>query len=182
MLYIFDKEENLLEVITEYEEFDYNKKLNSERSLSFEINKNKNIVRYNKVGFFDKNEKFQLFYIDDIISFKNKNTEKLNINCLADYYLLGNIIIDDKRATNLNEALIKVLEDSDYKVGVIESFENRNINFYHINKIKSLNDILKTFSCEFDVRIEIDANTGKIANKFIDLKHRLGTDTGIRFT
>ena len=182
MLYIFDKSENLLEVITEYEEFNYTKKLNSERSLSFEINKNKNIVRYNKVGFFDKNSEFQLFYIDDPVAFKDKKADKVSVSCLADFYNLSNNFIDDKRAKNITEAITKALENSDYKAGIIESFELRDINFYHMSKLKALNEIIKIFKCEFDIRIEIDQETGKIKNKFIDLKHRLGEDTGIRFT
>lgn len=181
-LYLFDREENLLEIITEYEEFKYIKELNSIRSLSFEVNKNNNIKKYNKVGFFDKDKKFQLFFINNLTSFKDNETEKITVDCLADFYSLGNTIIDDKRATNIKEAIIKTLEETDYKLGIVESFEDRNINFYHISRIKALNEIINTFKCEIDIRIEINETTGKIANKFIDFKHRLGNDTGIRFT
>lgn len=182
LLYIFDRDDNLLEILTEYEDFNYNLKLNSDRICGFTSKKNNNLKRYNKVGFFDKDEKFQLFFIDDIEKVDDYNTSKLNITCMADYYRLGNYIIDDKRSTNINDAITKALEGSDYKVGIVESFENRNINFYHISGIKALNEIIKTFECEFDVRIEIDQATGKIGNKFIELKHRLGEDTGLRFT
>lgn len=182
MIYIFDRNENLLEIITEYKEFIYTKKLNSDRSLKFEIEKNNNIKKYNKVGFFDTDKNFQLFFIDDITSFKDNKTEKISVDCLADFFNLGNTLIDDKRASTLQDAAIKCLEDTDYKVGIVESFEDRNINFYHISRIKALNEIINTFKCEIDIRVEIDAATGRIGNKYIDFKHRLGTDTGIRFT
>lgn len=70
----------------------------------------------------------------------------------------------------------------DYQVGITEDFELRNINFYFISRLKALNDILDTFKAEFDIRIEIDEATGRITNKYIDFKHRLGEDTGLRFT
>lgn len=70
----------------------------------------------------------------------------------------------------------------EYQVGITEEFEPRNINFYFISRLKALNDILDTFKAEFDIRIEIDEATGRITNKYIDFKHRLGEDTGLRFT
>ena len=182
MIYIFDRNENLLEVITDYKEFKYIKKLNSDRTLSFEIEKNNNIKKYNKVGFFDNDKNFQLFFINDFTSFKDADTEKISVDCLADFYRLGNTLIDDKRATTIRDAVTKCLESSDYKVGTVESFEDRNINFYHISRIKALNEIINTFKCEIDIRVEINEATGEIGNKFIDFKHRLGADTGIRFT
>ncbi|MGL5764115.1 MAG: phage tail spike protein [Sarcina sp.] len=181
MIYIFDRNENLLEIITEYENRESITKLNSERTLSFSCKKNKNIRKYNKAGYFE-NDKFQLFIIDDFTEFKDLNEDTVEVECIHDFYSLSNTLIDDKRAKNITEAITKALENSSYKVGIVENFENRDINFYHISRLKALNEIIKTYKCEFDVRIEIDQATGKIKNKFIDLKHRLGSDTGLRFT
>lgn len=44
-----------------------------------------------------------------------------------------------------------------------------------------LNDIVDTYGCEFKTRIVIN-DSGKIESKYIDLVHRLGVDTGLRFT
>ncbi|MGU8655231.1 phage tail protein [Clostridium perfringens] len=185
MLYIFDRKENLLEILTEedYSDFKHITKVNSSDSLSFSTSKKKNIKKNNKVGFF-KDEKFQLFLIYDFNDTISLDENKIDIECISDFNSLGNFIIEDKRVVNgtLREAAQKALEGMDYQVGVAEEFELRNINFYFISRLKALNDILDTFKAEFDIRIEIDEATGRITNKYIDFKHRLGEDTGLRFT
>lgn len=185
MLYIFDRKENLLEILNEedYSDFKHLKKVNSSDSLSFSTSKKKNIKKNNKVGFF-KDEKFQLFLIYDFNDTISLDESKIDIECISDFNSLGNFIIEDKRIVNgtLREAAQKALEGMEYQVGITEEFEPRNINFYFISRLKALNDILDTFKAEFDIRIEIDEATGRITNKYIDFKHRLGEDTGLRFT
>lgn len=185
MLYIFDRKENLLEILNEedYSDFKHITKVNSSDSLNFSTSKKKNIKKNNKVGFF-KDEKFQLFLIYDFNDTISLDENKIDIECISDFNSLGNFIIEDKRVVNgtLREAAQKALEGMDYQVGVTEEFELRNINFYFISRLKALNDILDTFKAEFDIRIEIDETTGQITNKYIDFKHRLGEDTGLRFT
>ncbi|MDM0609620.1 phage tail protein [Clostridium perfringens] len=185
MLYIFDRKENLLEILTEedYSDFKHITKVNSSDSLSFSTSKKKNIKKNNKVGFF-KDEKFQLFLIYDFNDTISLDENKIDIECISDFNSLGNFIIEDKRVVNgtLREAAQKALEGMEYQVGITEDFELRNINFYFISRLKALNDILDTFKAEFDIRIEIDEATGRITNKYIDFKHRLGEDTGLRFT
>lgn len=186
MIYIFDRDENLLKILNddEIEEFECNVKLNSERSINFIINNEEHIRRYNKVGFFDKDDKFQLFFIDDFKKHIDIDSCTIQVTCLADFYSLNNSIIEDKRirSGSATEALTKTLENSNYRVGVVESFENQDISFYFISKLKALNKILETYNCEFDIRVEINEETGNIGNKYIDLKHRLGQDTALRFT
>lgn len=183
MLYIFDRHEVLLEIITDYSEFDFKDKLQTSSIFSFSTSKKNNIKKGNKVGFFRK-EKFQLFLIDDFTEHTYIDESQISVVTISDYNILGNSIIEDKRVINgtLREAAEKALEGSEYKVGVVEEFENKNINFYFVSRLKALNDIVNTFNCEIDVRIEIDDSTGKIINIYIDFKHRLGKDTGLRFT
>lgn len=183
MLYIFDRHEVLLEIITDYSEFDFKDKLQTSSIFSFSTSKKNNIKKGNKVGFFRK-EKFQLFLIDDFTEHTYIDESQISVVTISDYNILGNSIIEDKRVINgtLREAAEKALEGSEYKVGVVEEFENKNINFYFVSRLKALNDIVNKFNCEIDVRIEIDDSTGKIINKYIDFKHRLGKDTGLRFT
>lgn len=185
MIYVFDRNEVLLEIISDedYSEFDFKDKLEESSIFSFNTSRKNNIKKGNKVGFFRK-EKFQLFLIDDFTEISYIDESKISVVTISDYNILGNSIIEDKRVINgtLREAAEKALEGSDYKVGIVESFENKNINFYFVSRLKALNDIVNTFNCEIDVRIEIDDSTGKIINKYIDFKHRLGKDTGLRFT
>lgn len=185
MIYIFDRNEVLLEIISEedYSDFSSKDKLQASGIFSFNTSRKNNIKKGNKVGFFRK-EKFQLFLIDDFTEHTYIDKSQISVVTISDYNILGNSIIEDKRVINgtLREAAEKALEGSEYKVGVVEEFENKNINFYFVSRLKALNDIINTFNCEIDVRIEIDDSTGKIINKYIDFKHRLGKDTGLRFT
>lgn len=166
MLYIFDRNENLLEIISneDYENFTYVEKINNENSFKFETNKNKNLIKYNKVGFFNEYNEFQLFYIDDPVEFKTFDETKIEVECLADYYELGNKIIEDKRVINgsLRVVAEKALEGTRYQVGVVGDFELKDINFYFCSSLKAVQDILKVYNCEMNVRIEIDEDTGLI--------------------
>lgn len=96
---------------------------------------------------------------------------------------MGNNIIEDKRVINDTAltALDKVVENTPYSTGIVEDFENNNINFYFISSLAGLNDIVDTYKCEFKTRVIINA-LGIIQAKYIDLVHRLGNDTGLRFT
>ncbi|HII4484504.1 TPA: phage tail protein [Clostridium perfringens] len=185
MIYIFDRNEVLLEIISEedYSDFSSKDKLQASGIFSFNTSRKNNIKKGNKVGFFRK-EKFQLFLIDDFTELTYVDESKVSVVTISDYNILSNSIIEDKRVINgtLREAAEKALEGSEYKVGIVEDFESKNINFYFVSRLKALNDIINTFNCEIDVRIEIDDSTGKIINKYIDFKHRLGKDTGLRFT
>lgn len=185
MLYIFDRHENLLELIDfkDISEELYTKNSN-DRTFKFKIKKNKSIKKYNKVGFFDKHEDFQLFSIDKVNSTKTKDSNIVEVNCVHDFYELKNNIIEDKRIVNgqIRLALEKALEDTEYKVGFIDNnFENKTLNYFYISSLKALNLLLETYEAEMNIRITLDS-TGRIGNKYIDLKKRLGRNTGLRFT
>lgn len=184
MLYIFNMNDILLSIITEYDDFKHITKVNSIDSLSFSTDDIEYIERYNKVGFFNSDDEFQLFFIDDTDIEYTEGKTKVSAECVSDLSVLRNNIIEDKRVVNgiINVALEKALENTEYKVGNIEQFESSDINFYFISSLEALNDIINTYSCEFSVRIEIDLENGVIKNKYIDIKHRLGEDTGLRFT
>ncbi len=96
---------------------------------------------------------------------------------------MGNNIIEDKRVINDTAltALDKVVENTPYSTGIVENFENNNINFYFTSSLAGLNDIVDTYKCEFKTRVIIN-DLGIIQGKYIDLVHRLGNDTGLRFT
>lgn len=184
MLYIFDKDENLLSILNddEYEDYDLKEKTNDISTFNFSTTKNTHIAKYNKVGAFNNKDKFLLFVIDDIKELTDEEGSTLNIECLLDFSILNNNIIEDKRIvnSNLREAAIKALEGTNYNIGIVEEFELRNINFYDVSRLKAINDIINTFKCEIDVRYEIQEDN--TINKFIDFKHRVGRETGLRFT
>ena len=135
MIYIFDRNEVLLEIISEeyYSDFSSKDKLQASGIFSFNTSRKNNIKKGNKVGFFRK-EKFQLFLIDDFTELTYVDESKVSVVTMSDYNILSNSIIEDKRVINgtLREAAEKALEGSEYKVGIVEDFESKNINFYFV--------------------------------------------------
>lgn len=184
-IYIFDKDDNLLLILNDNEILSYNhvKSTGAESTFTFKLNNKNNLIKkYNKAGFI-KNDELQLFIIDDVEEYNSLTENTIEATCIDDITDLSRKIIEDKRVVNdkANVALSKALEGTGYEVGIVESFENHDINFYFISSLKALNDILETYSCEFKTRIIIDDN-GKITHKYVDLVHHLGEDTGLRFS
>lgn len=192
MLYIFDRNENLLKILSN-DDIDtvvysdnYKRQINGEWSYTFSIDINKISNQFiqpkNKVGFFDENGNFQLFSTenieDDITDDSIKNTY-----CLHDFYSLTGHIIEDKRVINGTalEATTKALEGTNYKVGNIAELGNNSINFYDVSSLAALQDIIKTFGGELNFRLELNENKTAIANRYVDILYRHGSDTGIRF-
>ena len=87
MLYIFDRHEVLLEIITDYSEFDFKDKLQTSSIFSFSTSKKNNIKKGNKVGFFRK-EKFQLFLIDDFTEHTYIDESQISVVTISDYNIL----------------------------------------------------------------------------------------------
>ena len=185
-IYVFDNNDNLLEILDDNLIINYKHRLKGNGASEFTLTingKNNNLKKYNKVGFFSYDKGFQLFCIDTHNEYNSIDENTLTINCIDDIVVLGNNIIEDKRivgGTALS-ALEKVVEGTPYSMGTVESFEKNNINFYYVSSLTGLNDIINTYGCEFRTRIIID-DFGNISKKYIDLVHRLGQDTGLRFT
>lgn len=187
MLYIFNKDDILLEVLNldDIEEDTMDRQINStyKYEIKLDINLSKNLIKENKLGFFDLNDEFQLFIIKEITDTIYSDDIK-ELYCIHDYYSTNSHIITDKRIVNGTclQAITKALEDTNYNVGIIGEFAtNVDINFYYISSWKALNDTAEKFEGEIRPRIEFDEETNTLS-KYIDILNRLGEDSGIRFT
>lgn len=188
MLFILNKNDEVIEILQEEEFFDdeYKQQINGEWIYSFHVDKkSSNIVKENKVGFFDEDDNFQLFIIDDTEEIFNYSKKyDLLVTCLHDFYDLRYNIIEDKRITNgsARQALEKCLEGTSYFVGEVASLGNKNINFYFTSSLAGINEIIKIYGGELNFRIELNENKTAIGKKYVDIKYSLGEDTGLRFT
>lgn len=187
MLYIFNKDDILLEVLDldDIEEDTMDRQINStyKYEIKLDINLSKNLIKENKLGFFDLNDEFQLFIIKEITDTIYSDDIK-ELYCIHDYYSTNSHIITDKRIVNGTclQAITKALEDTNYNVGIIGEFAtNIDINFYYISSWKALNDTVEKFEGEIRPRIEFNEDTNTLS-KYIDILNRLGEDSGIRFT
>ncbi|SCJ12169.1 phage tail spike protein [Intestinibacter bartlettii] len=183
MLYIFDKDDILLEIIEDFEDDEMNRELNSDWTYNFkiDINISKNIRKPNKVGFFDDN-KFYLFLIDEVNDTIFSEDIK-SVYCINDIYSMNGHIIEDKRCVDysIDKALEKALEGSNYVVGELDTFDINTVNFYYISSLTALKKIATAYNAEYMPRVEYNEETNKL-EKYIDVKVKIGKDTGLRFT
>ncbi len=186
-LYLFNKEEILINIIPE-EDFNNDlhvRELNSTWSFEFitSLQYLNDVSKSNKIGFYDRYGEFRLFKIirEPEVDYLN---DEISVNCLNDCYEMSDQIIEDKRLTNGTalQALSKVLDGSNYEVGEVAELGNRTINFYDISRMEGLKNIISAYGGELDYRIEFDVEFKHISQKYVDIKSRLGQDTGLRFT
>ncbi|MBS6502579.1 MAG: phage tail protein [Clostridium sp.] len=188
MLYVFNKDDEVLEILQEDDFFNdsFKQQINGEWIYSFHVDKKySNIVKENKIGFFDEENRFQLFIIDDTEEVFNYSKKyDLLVTCLHDFYNLRYNIIEDRRIINgsARQALEKCLEGTSYFVGEVAELGLNNINFYFTSSLAGINEIINAYGGELDFRIELNENKTSIGKKYIDIKYRLGEDTGLRFT
>lgn len=188
MLYIFDKDDNLLEIIEDYSDDELTRDIKGTFTFSFKykVNATENIKKRNKVGFFiddEKKDNFRLFIIDEVEECYF-NDEELYVYCINDYYSLKDNVIIDKRCNNYNveQTLEKVLENTSYALGDTINLGTKTLSFYYVSSLEAFNNTRETYRFEFDTRIEFNEDYTKINHKYIDIKYRLGQDTGLRFT
>ncbi|MGL4731251.1 MAG: phage tail spike protein [Clostridium sp.] len=183
MLYIFNKDDDLIHITSDFEDDTYKRVINNQWSFKFDINISKlkeYIKRKNKVGFYDKDDRFQLFSIEGIDVYYND--EIATVNCLHDFYSLNESILESFRVESASclEALAGILKNSNYSPGIVSDLGLYTINCYDESRLKSLNKLIKIYGGELDFRYEF--NNSSISKKYIDVKYRLGEDTGLRFT
>ena len=186
-LFIFNKDETLLDILDAeyYYDDNYKRQLNGEWSFTFYVKFEhlKHLEKPNKIGFFDKEEQFQLFKIQDCEDVFG-NEESFEIYCVHDSYSLGELIIEDRRVIGgtARDAIEKCLENSNYSIGNVADLGEKTLNFYFISRLQGLHNIVETYGGELDFRFELDKSKTRIVNRYVDLKYRLGEDKGLRFT
>lgn len=187
MLYVFTKnEEYILNIADfEFENDNHVREINGKWTFEFEtsIDYLPYLSKSTKVGFYDKNHRFQLFFIDEEPNI-DYLTQKINVYCLNICFELSTNIIEDKRLQNGSalDAMKKALEGSAWEVGNVANLGTQNINFYDINRMDALKEIVKKYGGELDFRIELDNTATHIAHKYVDLPAHLGEETGLRWS
>lgn len=183
MLYLFDKDDNLLEIIEEYFDDEMTREINSTYSYKFNIDvkKTDNIVKRNKVGFFYA-DNFYLFVIAEIEDNYFQDDIK-SIYCIHDFQdNLNAHIIEEKRNTDytITQVLEKVLEGTNYTIGEVDNFDTKSTSFYYITSLAALNKVAEVYEGEYNPRLVLNSNN--TISRYLDFKFKLGSETGLRFT
>lgn len=186
-LYVFDQHEQLLMILSEeeFESDEHKRQLNGSWTFTFttESKYASVLLKSHKVAFYDREGNFRLFVIYEVPTL-TYHDDRIEVYSVNDYFQLANQIVEDKRLRDgtAREALSKVLEGSEYLIGEVADLGSQTISFYEVTRMEGLESIVEAYGGEIDFRIELDEEKRCISKKYIDLKARLGTDTGLRFT
>lgn len=186
-LYVFNQHEQLLMILSEeeFESDEHKRQLNGSWTFTFttESKYASVLLKSHKVAFYDREGNFRLFVISEVPTL-TYHDDRIEVYSVNDYFRLSNQIVEDKRLRDgtAREALSKVLEGSEYLIGEVADLGSQTISFYDVTRMEGLESIVEAYGGEIDFRIELDEEKRCISKKYIDLKARLGTDTGLRFT
>ena len=125
MIYLFDKDENIKNILSidEIENEVHERRLGQEWSFIFETKLEylPYLIKNSKVGFYDSERQFRLFYVDEEpeIDYLDKT---IKVHASHDSYRLTNTIVESiyLQDATPNKAMTSALVKTDYEVGVVE--------------------------------------------------------------
>lgn len=90
--------------------------------------------------------------------------------------------LEDKRPldTTANVAMSSALSTSRWTVGTVADLGQNGTNFYHANAWQAIHDVADTWGGELEFEIAVSGT--KITARRVNLRERVGGDTGKRFT
>lgn len=187
MIYLFDKDENIKNILSidEIENEVHERRLGQEWSFIFETRLEylPYLIKNSKVGFYDSERQFRLFYVDEEpeIDYLDKT---IKVHTSHDSYRLTNTIVESVYLQDAtpNKAMTSALVKTDYEVGVVEVTGSEMLKLVDLTVYEVLYSLSELYGGELDFRIEFDEKGQRISRKLVDFKNRLGSVTNLRFT
>ena len=185
MLYLFDKNENLIhelasdemESLIQHEEL--NKLMTLEFAVFIESNYKMDDIEYVAHKDMEDYQKIQMYRVI------SSESDDYTVNYQAVHIIFDELksygYIRDKRPNKVkaSSALDIALAGSRWKVGRVDDSELLSTNFYDCTRIDALSKIIKTWNMDLHFYLTFDGN--KISGRYIDLLGFRGEDTGERF-
>lgn len=185
MLYLFDKNENLIHELAsfELESLIQHEELNKLMTLEFGvfIDSNDKMKDIEYVAHKDM-EDYQKIQMYRIIS---SESDDYTVNYQAVHIIFDELkaygYIRDKRPDKVkaSAALNIALAGSRWKVGRVDDSDLLSTSFYDLTRLDALSKIIKTWNLDLHFYLTFDGN--KITGRYIDLLGFRGEDTGERF-
>lgn len=180
MIYLFDKEENLIHIIPRKDVIDAVQPLEINKTISLECE-----LRSNKYDFINKAEYVGHFYDNTFYMYRilriniSSTTVLTGVHIVFDE-LKSNGYIRDIRPKNMTAsiALSKILDGTRWQIGRVQSDVIGSSNWYDKSKLEALSDYLEHWNVELDYRIDFDGS--KIRGRYVDIYDKMGDDTGLR--
>lgn len=185
MLYLFDKDENLIHELssTQLSSIHQIEELNKLMVLEFGVYL-KHIdwmdgIEYVAHRDFENPERIQMYRI------LTSDPDSNSMNYQAIHILFDELksygYIRDKRPTKVKASAVlsEVLSDTRWKVGRVDDSDLLSTNFYDCTRLEALSKILNTW--QIDLEFYLTFKGSRITGRYINLYKQRGEDTGERF-
>lgn len=180
MLMLINRDEKLIASL-KYKNIERKKELNGLNTLELECKRE--VEEGQRLLFKDREGLWNEYIIFDY--FKNHDKEGVTYSVYAEDVTseLYWFYVDDLKPRNetASSLLGRLLENTRFEVGYVDSFPKKSFNLYRTNVKACLWKMLEEYGAEINVRIIVDNDKG-IVHRYIDLKNRIGKDLGKRFT
>lgn len=185
MLYLFDKDENLIHELPsgKLSSIHQIEELNKLMVLEFGVYLNRidwmDGIEYVAHRDFENPERIQMYRI------LTSEPDSHSMNYQAIHILFDELksygYIRDKRPTRAkaSSALSEVLSGTRWKVGRVDDSDLLSANFYDCTRLEALSKILTTWQMDLDFYLTF--NGSRITGRYINLYKQRGEDTGERF-
>lgn len=185
MLYLFDKDENLIHELssTQLSSIHQIEELNKLMVLEFGVYLNRidwmEGIEYVAHRDFENPERIQMYRI--LTSEPDSNS----MNYQAIHILFDELksygYIRDKRPTRAKASAVlsEVLSGTRWKVGRVDDSDLLSASFYDCTRLEALSKILTTWQMDLDFHLTF--NGSRITGRYINLYKQRGEDTGERF-
>ncbi|MDU5252706.1 phage tail spike protein [Anaerococcus vaginalis] len=185
MLYLFDKNENLIDELAsdEIESSIQHEELNKLMTLEFAVfidsNDKMEDIEYVAHKDMEDYEKIQMYRVI------SSESDDYTVNYQAVHIIFDELkaygYIRDKRPdkAKASAALGIALAGSRWKVGRVDDSDLLSTNFYDLTRLDALSKIIKTRNLDLHFYLTFDGN--KITGRYVDLLEFRGEDTGERF-
>lgn len=94
--------------------------------------------------------------------------------------LAGDYIVEKEPTGVASNVLSVALEGSRWEVGTVNVTGSHRMSWYHTNALAAVRDICETFGAELSTTIVVSGS--KVTRRLVNLRARLGSDKGKRFT
>ena len=186
MIYLFDKNENLIKLVKKdaiksaLQKFTLTTEKYVSDRLTVEMKdltaQELEQVEYMAIQSIDDAHKFHFFYIAQKIS----NQTLTLIGVQSGIEELRKSVVLDKRPKNsfARPVIDELLNGTNWQARFVSETSQRSTNFYYISTFEALKKVCQVWNLEMQFFVEMNGN--KIGARYIDFKQRIGEATGKR--
>ena len=159
----------------------HTEELNGRDVLDLVIPGHYNIEKKDRIIFKDRQGNWKEFIVSEIITEHTEEGLKTTLHCESSFYELFGDFVEDKkpRDATAQQALLSILENSRWQVGIVDDLGTNSTNFYRQSVKEAVHQIAEIWGGEIRTRIIVSGN--KITNRYIDILARRGNDLGKRY-